>query len=429
MAPDHLKSLSLQWNRLALDAIKLTPSLLPFAARALAMVHTAMFNAWSVYDDAISTNTGKFIKIAGERSHSQANKRKALSYAACQVLKELFKPKLLASKQDMFRDMMHSLHLDPDDTMLDVLQPQGIGNLAGKQVLEYRNGDGSNASGTLHCPAWSDYTGYNKNENCHKQFLAPHWGLVKSFALENNAQCRPPPYKKGQPGFMEQVKEILQLSAKLTDKQKIVAEYWNETEGNSLVVHWCEIAQFTANNNGYSENDCIQLFFALSNAMFDATIACWDCLRFYNAACPGDIIHDLYKDKEVTAWAGPNMDARVIKGEQWQPYINTPPGPGYVSPQSVVSRAAAIILQRYTGGDHFHGFTIVERGDSRIEKGLTPGKDITLEWPTYTEAAREAVMAGVYGGIYFSKADEEGQQLGKSVGQCVWEKSLFYFND
>lgn len=430
MAPDHSLPLTLQWNQLALDAIKLTQTPLPIAARALAMLHTAMFNAWAVYDNAITTNTGNFIKVTANRPAAKDNKHKAFSYAAYRVLKELFKPKLPAAKQDMFRDMMHHLHFDPDDTSVEVSQPQGVGNLAAKLVLECRNGDGANATGTLSYPAWSDYTGYNNDDNCKKDFLVPHWGLVKSFALENNAQYRPPPpFKKGQPKFQEQVKEIVQVSAKLTDEQKIIAEYWNEAEGNSLVVHWCEIAQFAAGNNGYANNDCIKLFFALSNAMFDATIACWDCLRFYDAPCPVDIIHELYKGKAMEAWAGPNKDAQMVKGEDWQPYINTPHIRGYVSPQSTVSRAAAVILQRYTGGDQFRGSTVVERGDSRIEKGLTPKKDIALEWPTYSEAAREAGVSGIYGGIHFAQADEEGQQLGKLVGQCVWDKAVFYFND
>ena len=430
MPPNHSLPLTLQWNRLALDAIKLTQAPLPIAARALAMLHTAMFSAWAVYGDAISTDTGSFIKISGDRSNTKNNKHKAFSFAAYRILRELFKPKLPAAKQDMFRNLMQDLHFDPDDTSLDTSQPHGIGNLAAKLVLEYRNGDGANAAGTLSYPPWSDYTGYNSNNNYNRNFFVPHWGLVKSFALNNNAQYRPPPpYKKGQSKFMEQAAEIIQLSAKLTDEQKVMAEYWNETEGNSVVVHWCEIAQFAANNNGYTNNDCIKLFFAITNAMLDASMACWDCLRFYDAANPVDIIHDIYKNKEIEAWAGPNRETQTMKGGEWQPYIPAPPIPGYVSPQSTISMAAAIILQRYTGSDQFRGYTVVERGDSKIEKGLTPKKDITLEWPTYSEAAREAGISGLYGGIHFAQSVEEGRQLGKVVGECVWNKALFYFND
>lgn len=421
---------SLQWNRLALDAVKFSNTPLPIAARALAMMHTAMFNAWSVYDNARSTGTGDFIKINSNRSQGNTHKQKAFSYAAYRVLKEIFKPKLPAAKQDIFRDRMHDLNYDTDDTVLDISQPQGVGNLTAKLILESRTGDGSNATGSLSYPPWTDYTGYGHNKECKRDFLVPHWGLVASFSLEHNAQFRPPPpFRKSQPQYHEQVKEILLTSAKLTDEQKTVAEYWNESEINSLIVHWCEIAHFAANSNGYADNDCVRLFFALTNAMFDATIACWDCLRYYDAPRPVDIVRESYKGKEVEAWAGPNRNAQTISGEAWQPYIDPPLIPGYVSPQSTVSRAAAIILQRYTGSDQFRGFTVVERGDSRIEKGLTPNRDIQLEWPTYSEAAREAGMSGIFGGIFFSEAVEEGQRLGKAVGECAWKKSLYYFND
>ena len=57
------KPLPLQWNQLTLDAIKFTNTSPPLAARALAMVHTAMYDGWSVYNKcAFSTTTARYIK-------------------------------------------------------------------------------------------------------------------------------------------------------------------------------------------------------------------------------------------------------------------------------------------------------------------------------------------------------------------------------
>ncbi len=158
---EQTKPLPLQWNQLCLEAIRCTGTSPPLAARALAMVHTAMYDAWSVYDEkAISTSTARYIKILDRRQCTTENRCKAYSYAAYRVLMDLFWLSQPPENKDMFRDFMCEMNYDPEDSTLDIKKPQGIGNLMAKRVIESRYGDGSNQRGTLHAPAWSDYTGY-----------------------------------------------------------------------------------------------------------------------------------------------------------------------------------------------------------------------------------------------------------------------------
>jgi hypothetical protein len=137
----------------------------------------------------------------------------------------------------------------------------------------------------------------------------------------------------------------------------------------------------------------------------------------------------LYKGKDVQAWGGPHKGTQTIKGENWQSYITTPPFAEHVSGHSTFSRSSATILQCFTGSDNFGGCTIVEKGCSVIEKGTTPKQDVVLEWPTFSDAAEQAGLARLYGGIHFAKANQDGQKLGENIGKNVWEKALFYFND
>ena len=454
MSDKTSKPLSLQWNQLTLDAIKYTRTSPPLAARALAMVHTAIYDAWSVYDDcAISVHTALYIKIMDEKECTKENKRKAFSYAAYRVLMELFWLALPAKNKNMFRDFMCELGYDPDDTSLDITHSSGIGNLAGRLVIEDCAGDGANQHGTLGMPAWSDYTGYTPvntwdkvNDLDHWQplrtegppgefkiqsFLVPHWGLVNPFALKYNWEFRPqPPYKKHQSQFKEQVKEILSISAGLTDRQKAIAEYWADGPGTYTPPgHWCEIAQYVATTKKYGNYDCIKLFFALCNALFDASIACWECKHQYDSVRPITAIRELYKGKDVQAWGGPQKGTQTIKGENWQSYIATPPFSEHVSGHSNFSRAAATILQSYTGSDNFEGCTVIEKGCSGIEKASVPKQEITLEWATFTEAAEQAGLSRLYGGIHFTKGNQDGQHLGKEIGKAAWERALTYFNN
>lgn len=447
------KTLTLQWNQLTLDAIKFTKTSPPLAARALAMVHTAMYDAWSVYDRyAISTTTAQYIKIAEEHCSKQ-NTRKAFSYAAYRLLTHLFWLPLPPENKDMFTNLMCACGYDPSDTTFDINKPQGIGNLAARMTIEYRDGDGSNPYGTLHFPSWSDYTNYkpvntyDKINNLNnwqplrseispgnfevQNFLVAYWGLVKPFSLQYNWQFRPDaPYKKEQPEFKQQAKEVIDISAGLTDEQKVIAEYWADGKGTYTPPgHWCEIAQFAAEKNNYRNSQCIKLFFALCNALLDASVACWECKYYYDSVRPITAVRELYRGMDIQAWAGPGKGTATIKGENWKPFIATPPFAEHVSGHSNFSRAAATVLIHFTGCDEFGGCIKIEKGSSKIEPGKSPCIDYTLDWPTFSGAADQAGLSRLYGGIHFKRGNEDGQKLGRSIGVHAWEKALFYFND
>jgi hypothetical protein len=453
MLYDPATPLTLQWNQLTLNAIKYTKSSPPLAARAMAMVHTAMYDAWSVYNEcAISTTTALYIKAPKEQCNKE-NVRKAFSYAAYRVLTDVFWLALPAENKTIFSDFFCELGYPPEDHSLDINTPQGIGNLAAKMTIECRNGDGSNSLGTLHSPPWSDYTGYkpvntpDKINDINKwqpqkktlpsgeikiqSFLVPHWGLVKPFALKFNWQFRPDaPYNDCDKEFREQAQEVIDISACLTDEQKAIAEYWADGPGTYTPPgHWCEIAHYVLRHEKRN-TPCIKLFFALSNALLDASIACWECKYYYDSARPVSVIRALFENEEVQAWAGPCKGTKTIKGKNWQPYIETPAFPEQVSGHSTFSRAAAIVLKNFMGSDKFGACYEVEKGSSKIEPGCNvPCVDIKLEWTTFSDAAEEAGLSRLYGGIHFKRGNELGQKLGLFIGTQAWEKAVFLFNE
>jgi hypothetical protein len=49
----------------------------------------------------------------------------------------------------------------------------------------------------------------------------------------------------------------------------------------------CYIAQYLSLKYKHDLNNDIKMFFALSNALFDAGIAAWDCKRAYDYVRPG----------------------------------------------------------------------------------------------------------------------------------------------
>src|SRR5262245_54512862 len=110
-----------RWNQSLLDAVKATRSSDVVTARSLAVVHTAMFDAWASYDDkALSTTTGAASRRpAGERT--AANKEKAVSYAAYRTLIDLF-----PSEKEKLTQALRGMGHDPNDAALDPATPVGI---------------------------------------------------------------------------------------------------------------------------------------------------------------------------------------------------------------------------------------------------------------------------------------------------------------
>jgi len=165
------------------------------------------------------------------------------------------------------------------------------------------------------------------------------------------------------------------------------------------------------------------MFFALGNALLDASITVWDTKRSYNYIRPGY----LYAGMPVLAWGGPFRGTETIPGEQFQSYIPTPPFAEYVSGHSTFSAASAEILRRFTSSDRLGASVTIAAGSSGIEPGLVPAADVVLEWRTFSDAADQAGLSRRYGGIHFESGDFEARALGRRVGRTVWEKARALF--
>ncbi|MGH2506798.1 MAG: vanadium-dependent haloperoxidase, partial [Ktedonobacteraceae bacterium] len=365
---DNGDQLILRWNNIILQTIRTLQPSMPVAARALAIVHTCMFDAWAAYDPvAVGTQFGAQLKRA-ETDQTGADQAQALCYAAYHALVDLF-----PSEKQRFQQMMTSLKYDPADQGLDASTPAGVGNLTAQAVLDFRHADRSNQLGTIIPGAYADYTHYNTPDVIsdpnhwqplrvpdaqhpasfvQQRFYNAQWGDVMPFALASAAALLPvpgPPLSPS-PAYTEQAQQILQYSANLNDEQKVLAEYWMHGPSKEQPPgHWNLLAQMIAQRLGYTLDQNIKLFFTLTNALLDASIACWAAKRAYSSPYPLTAIHYLFRGKQVRAWAGPGLGTQMINGANWQPYqpstLVMPSYPEYCSEQSVFSAAAADILQ------------------------------------------------------------------------------------
>ena len=452
-------NLVLVWNQAALDSIRALPPAPTVAARALAIVHTAIYDAWAAYDPlAVGTRLGAKLRQP-EAERTQANKNKAVSFAAYLALVDLF-----PARQAVFAQQMTDLGYVTDGS--DTSSAASVGTIAGQAVLDFRHTDGANqlngyadTSGYIPVNSWDQMKEPDHWQplcvplpapgatDCPAQqrFATPHWRTVTPFALTSAAQFRPDhgpavTVLKGKPSdaFTKEVDQQLKYSAGLTDTQKVIAEYWEDPPGSVTPPgHWNLFAQWVSRRDHHSLDEDAKVFMALNNALLDASITAWDAKRQWNSVRPITAVRWLMKDQLVQAWGGPYQGTKTIRGQDWLPYQRanfvTPSFPEYLSGHSTFSAAAAMALKAATGSDTFGMSVTIPAGSSRIEPKTdtqpgVPAAPVTLSWKSFTAAADQAGISREYGGIHFNDGDFEARQAGEDVGLLVWSKAKSHVN-
>jgi hypothetical protein len=138
-----------------------------------------------------------------------------------------------------------------------------------------------------------------------------------------------------------------------------------------------------------------QTYVITSLALFEGFISCWDEKYRSNTIRPESIINEHIDDT-------------------WIPLLQTPPFPEYTSGHSVISSASSVVLTALYG-DNF-AFT----DSTEIRFGLP-----TRSYTSFQNAADEASMSRLYGGIHYKPAIINGVEQGKKIGNFILTKVKF----
>ena len=460
-----MTSVIIQWNELLLEAIRQTKPGPPVCARSIAIVYTSIYDAWAAYDP-IAKPTQPGIPQRPVAENTIPNKETAIHYAAYRALLNQF-PAVSA----LFTSKMTALGLNPADVSTNLTTPVGIGNKAAELVLAFRLTDNSNQAN-----GYADTSGYVSvnpplnpffptpaedipnparwqklvyltgettainptlllptpdHRPASPDFITPHWGSVKPFALTSGSQFRPgPPQPLTSQSFVEQAKHVIDIQAALTPLQKITAEYWADGPKSELPPgHWTIFTAYVAERNMLNIDNTVKLFFAVTNAVFDASIVCWDAKRYYDYARPITAIRHLFRGKTIRAWGGAGKGTIDIPGETWKPFqVNTfitPPFAEYTSGHSTFSMAAAAVLKAFTGSDKFGYFYVQSKPLAADPTENVVG--LAMRWNTFTQAAQEAGESRLYGGIHFYEGNTVGLEMGRKVGEQAFERAKNYW--
>jgi PAP2 superfamily len=465
----------LKWNEQLLSTIRAYPPKTgpTITARALGVVHTAIYDAWAAYEP----NADPTRPDGPPKQTDTTGKTTAINYAAYEALNDLFPSgstqfpaKTGYSTPDVLYTTLEG-HAPPVPGTTVAGTPEWVGDKAAEAVLNYRHSDGSNQQGgyagtcqAIDCypgpfSTWDTVVEWHWQPLCVplvtswtpcpspttqiQKPLTPQWGSVKPFGpIDPTTHLPPeilpsvfhPPYlADGSCCDPADIDQALRDTSSLTDAQKAKAEYWADGPKSEFPPgHMALFAQALSRMHNDSLDQDVKLFFALGNAMMDSSIAAWGIKYKFDFWRPVTAIRFRYRDKKVNSWLGPKLGYGNVLGQDWKPYqlptVVTPAFPEYVSGHSTFSAAGRSVLLSFFGTDSFNAKVTIKAGSSQIEPDVTPAKAVVLSWNTLTAAGDEAGMSRRYGGIHFKTGDEHGRALGKQIGFDDWALAQKYFN-
>jgi hypothetical protein len=225
--------------------------------------------------------------------------------------------------------------------------------------------------------------------------LLPSWGKNRTFAMPDGAVCDlppPPAYSVDMASeFYKQADEVYQTSKTLTPEQKAIARFWSDDPMLSPTPpgHWVSIALQIFDHDKVGAAKQADVLARLGMAISDGFIGCWYSKYEY------DLIRPVTYIKK-------NIDPK------FETLLITPPFPEYPSGHSTQSGAAAAVMTQAFG----EGFAF---SDSTHVQDNIP----TRTFKSFDEAAKEAAVSRLYGGIHFRAAIDRGLTQGACIGKYV----------
>lgn len=223
----------------------------------------------------------------------------------------------------------------------------------------------------------------------------PFWGEVRPFVLPYTDICADydPMFFSTEPDstFYQQALEVMNTVDDLTPEQIEIAAWWMDDPGDTGLPsgHWVEIASYILAEDDASLLLTGEVYGMLGMTLADSFIAAWSLKYEMNVMRPVTYINEYISTR-------------------WQPYIESPFFPEYPSAHSVVSMAAADILEFFFGTR-----TFTDRANEDRGMGVR-------QFNSFTQAAHEAGMSRLYGGIHY----RDGIERGWRIGSCIAETAL-----
>ncbi len=237
--------------------------------------------------------------------------------------------------------------------------------------------------------------------------VEPEWRTIKTFFIKDLESYKPSPPAAFslyiESSFYDQLTEVYEVTSRLTETQKLIANFWDcnpfmvQYSGHMAIGikkispggHWIGITGIAAQKANLNWSETLYIHTLIAMSLHDAFVSCWE---------------EKYDSDRIR----PETAINKYLDSSWKPLLQTPPFPEYTSGHSVISTTSAFILSDYFGDN----FDFLDT--SEVYFGLPE-----RHFNSFEEAAKEAAISRLYGGIHFRDAIEEGILQGKAIGKYI----------
>jgi hypothetical protein len=293
-------------------------------------------------------------------------------------------------------------------TQIQIEQSVGVAQQVAKQVMQRAAGDNySKLSAQRRYRPVKDDAHWYPTPPAYIEAIEPHWRTIKPMLLDSCSQFKPVVPTSfstdSASQFYRMTHEVYSVGNSLTPDQRFIASYWDcnpfavNTSGHMSIGfkkispggHWMNITSLVTDQLKLSFDRAVEVQSITAMTLMDAFISVWD---------------EKYRSNRIR----PETYINRYISPRWQPLLQTPPFPEYTSGHSVISTAVSEVLT-YLLGDGI---------------AFTDNTEVIFDLPerkflSFRQAAAEAAISRLYGGIHYRDAIESGQEQGKAIGNFV----------
>jgi hypothetical protein len=392
----------------ARNGVKLTDDTVPGVAPPLQAYQGAILNL-AMYEAVKAVNSDSDLAKSIDAEAAAVG-------AAYRVLSNFF-PEHLKTFRLQRNNSLAEINANPQAESLGF----AYGKKIARQILELRNGDGSDQAQVPYTPGNNpgDYPETN-DIGSPISALLPNWGKVTPFVLDNVANFRPDgPPEYGSDEYAEQVEQVRSLGGLKdtavtdvirTEEQTEIGQFWAYDRQDTFRPpgQWYEIAEKIAIEQGNSLEENALLFAELGVAMADAGIVAWDTKYTFNQLRP---VHGI-------TGAENDSNPNTIEDNDWRPLLSTPPFPDYIAGHAIFGGAAARVLEDFFGENI--SFELHSQELPGVSRTFTGSGEIS----SFEQAAIENADSRIYCGVHLDSSNIDGLTTGQKVADYVLDNFL-----
>lgn len=387
----------------------------PVASRIFAYPNIAAYEIVALKNDSYNSLAGQ---VTGLESIPKPENEENINYEMAALVAHMdLNKRLIFSEEriESFRDSLYTIWTEKNEPVFMASKQYGlqVANFIGEWM------DKDNYKETRTMPKFSmdseDPSRWQPTPPAYMNGIEPHWEKIRPFAIDSAQQFKPiPPPEfsmEKDSDFYKEVMEVYEVRKSMIGKgdkseEIAIAQFWDcnpyvsVTRGHLMFAtkkitpgaHWIGISKIASRKTNADFAKTVYAYTKTSIAIADAFISCWDEKYRSNLIRPETVINEYIDDS-------------------WEPVLQTPPFPEYTSGHSVVSGAAAVALTDIFGDD----FAFDD--DTEVAYGL-PVRSFT----SFNQAADEAALSRMYGGIHYRAAIVVGIKQGRDLGKFVVDK-------